>query len=133
MSLSDKTSFVQIIQAYGKILETTVSIPGTVVDSNKLPYPKQMIKDAIVLALRSTNDLKTKESLKFGYIQLSHWQQGVGDARQDLDVSALDIERDPKSVAKAIAEGLRGSEKWKTIAKEERDALKQELQDLGLW
>ena len=90
MSLSDKTSSVQIIQAYGKILETTVSIPGTVVDSNKLPYPKQMIKDAIVLALRSTNDLKTKESLKFGYIQLSHWQQGVGDARQDLDVSALD-------------------------------------------
>lgn len=60
------TDFVNIVQAYGKILETSAPVPGTVADANKLPYPKQQIKDAIVAALRNTDDPKMKEHLKCG-------------------------------------------------------------------
>lgn len=55
-SESADTDFVNIVQAYGKILETSAPVPGTVADASKLPYPKQQIKDAIVAALRSTDD-----------------------------------------------------------------------------
>lgn len=46
--------FVRIVQAYGNILETSVS--GMVADVSKLPYTKQQIKDAIVAAIRKSED-----------------------------------------------------------------------------
>ena len=45
------TDFVQIVQAYGKTLETDAPTPGTVADVNTLPFTKQQIKDAIVATL----------------------------------------------------------------------------------
>ncbi|MEW5792644.1 MAG: hypothetical protein ACOY4L_00655 [Pseudomonadota bacterium] len=130
---SSDTDFVQIVQAYGKTLETSAPAPGTVADINKLPYPKQQIKDAIVAALRMTDDSQIKEHLKVGYIQLSDWQEGVGESNQGLDVSALDMSQDTQSLAKAVLEQASGSEKWMAIAQKEQEALKQELQALGLW
>lgn len=127
------TDFVRIVQAYGKTMETSASVPWALADANKLPYPKQQIKDAIVAALRMTDDPQIKEHLKVGYIQLSDWQEGVGETNQGLDVSALDMSRDTESLAKAVLEQSSGSEKWTAIAQKEQEVLKQELQELGLW
>lgn len=66
-SESTDTDFVRIVQAYGKFLETSAPVPGMVADASKLPYPKEQIKDAIVAALRSTDDPQIKEHLKVGY------------------------------------------------------------------
>lgn len=125
--------FERIVQAYGKILETSAPVPGTVADANKLPYPKQQIKDAIVAALRCADDPQMKEHLKVGYIQLSDWQEGVGESNQGLDVSTLDMSQDTESLAKAVLEQSSGSKKWTAIAQKEQEALQQELQALGLW
>ena len=130
---SADTDFVSIVQAYGKILETSAPVPGTVADASKLPYPKQQIKDAIVAALRSTDDPQMKEHLKVGYIQLADWQEGVGETNQGLDVSALDMNQDAESLAKAVFEQSSGSEKWTAMAQKEQEDLKQELQAMGLW
>lgn len=125
--------FVQIVQAYGNTLETAAPTPGTVADANKLPYTKQQIKEAIVSALRSTDDAQTKEYLKIGYIQLSDWQEGVGESNQGLDMSVLDMSQYGRSRAKAaIAQSL-DSEKWTVMAQKEQETLQQELQELGLW
>jgi flagellar basal body-associated protein FliL len=132
-SESGDTDSVRIIQAYGKILETSTPVPGTVADASKLPYPKQQIKDAIVAALRSTDDQQMEEYLKAGYIQLSDWQEGVGETNQGLDVSALDMDQDAESLAKAVFEQSSGSQKWPEMAQKEYKVLKQELQALGLW
>lgn len=68
-----------------------------------------------------------------GYIQLSDWQEGVGESNQGLDVSALDTSQDTESLAKAVLEQSSGSEKWTAIAQKEQEALKQELQALDFW
>jgi len=132
-SESTDIDFVRIIKAYGKILETSAPVPGTVVDASKLPFPKQQIKDAIVAALRSTDDPHMKEHLKVGYIQLSDWQEGVGETNQGHDVSALYMNQDAEPLAKAVFEQSSGSQKWTAMAQKEQKALKQELQALGLW
>ena len=127
------TNFERVVQAYGKLLDTSAPVPGTVADVNKLPYSKQQIKDAIFAALRMTDDPQIKEHLKSGYIQLSGWQEGVGESNQGLDVSALDMSQDIESLAKTVIEQSTGSEKWTAIAQKEQEVLKQELQELGLW
>ena len=132
-SESADTDFVNIVQAYGKILETSVPVPGTVADASKLPYPKQQIKEAIVAALRSTDDPQMKEYLKVGYIQLSDWQEGVGETNQGIDVTGLDVNQDTESLANAVLDKSPGSEKWMAMAQKEQENLKRELQALGLW
>jgi len=130
---SNNPSFVGIVQAYGSILEASAPVPGTVADVSQLPYTKQEIKDAIVSALRMTEDPQIKEHLKVGYIQLADWQEGVGEANQGLDVSAIDMNQDTEDLAKAVLEQSKGSEKWASLAQQEQDVLKQELQALNLW
>jgi len=127
------TDFVRVVQAYGKLLETSSPVPGTVADVKKLPYPKLVIKKALVTAMRSTDDPKMKEHLKVGYIQLSDWQEGVGEIDLGLNMSALDMTQDTQSLAQAVLEQSSGSEKWTAIAQEEREALMKELQEMGLW
>lgn len=130
---SSETDFLQVVRAYGKALETEAPTPGTVADVKKLPYPKQVIKDAIVTALRRMTDSQTKEQLKVGYLCLSSWQEGVGEANQGFDVLSLDMSQDTESLVKAALEQSAGSGVWVDEIQKEQAALKQELQELGLW
>ena len=68
ISEANEPEFVRIVQEYGNTLETAAPAPGAIADENQLPYPKQKIKNAIVEALRITDDPQLKEHLKVGYI-----------------------------------------------------------------
>lgn len=124
------SEFMRIVQAYRNILET--SVPGMVADVSKLPYTKQQIKDAIVAAIRISEDSQMKEYLKVGYIQLSNWQVGVGESNQGFDVSAMNMNQDPETLANTVIEKLEGAEAWNTFVQKEQEALNKELQAIGL-
>lgn len=51
----------KIVQAYGATLEHNAPTPGCVADVSKLPYPKEEIKRALIVALRSTKDPKMRD------------------------------------------------------------------------
>jgi hypothetical protein len=102
-------------------------------DAGSLPHPKELIKQALILALLLETDPKQREVLKGGYIMLSDWQEGVGDEPVGLDVTKMDLNADPKELAKRIHDPVHRLIKWQAVAKEEREALKSELQKLGLW
>jgi len=116
-----------IVQAYGDILGSGAPAPGCVADTSKLPYPKETIKAALIMALKLTEDPQTKGHLKGGYLDLSNWQEGVGDIDQGFNVSALDKNIDPQSMAEIIVEQTTSSEKWTTMAQKEYETLLQEL------
>lgn len=128
-----ENNFIPIVQAYGKILETSAPTPGTIADVDKLPYTKKQIKDALIAALRSTDDPQMKEHLKVGYIQLADWQEGVGNSNQGLDLSNIDLNQDTESLAQQVLEQSAGTKDWAVVVQKERAALKQELQKLNLW
>jgi hypothetical protein len=123
----------KIIQAYGAVLQTQAPPPGCVADTDKLPFPKQKIKAALIISLKATTDQRMREMLKVGYIQLADWQEGVGETDQGLDLPNVDLNDDPVKLAQQVLAQGSGYEKWQPVVEAEQEKLKQELVDLGLW
>lgn len=122
-----------IVQGYGAVLESSAPAPGCVADIRGLPYPKERIKQALVFALRVTQELQVREQLKVAYISLADWQEGVGGDTVGIDLTDMDPSADPLEVAKRIASQGDVMKKWTPVVQAEQGELKSELQTLGLW
>ncbi|TLU67343.1 hypothetical protein FE810_03410 [Thalassotalea litorea] len=96
-----------IIQVYGEALEAAATLPPNLIDEIKLPYPKAIIKQAIIEGLKSSDDVEMKEQLKSGYIMLAEWWPDAKRTKQGQGISLKVLQ--------------------------EQAELKQELQRLGLW
>ena len=120
----------KIAGAYGNILENNAPVPGTFADTSKLPYPKPIIKQALTLLLSSNTDMQINEHIKTAYLLLADWQEGIGPTNVGLDITSMDISADPVQLAGKIASQDNDIEKWQTIANEERQRLKTELDNL---
>lgn len=123
----------KIVQDYSAVLGSAAPAPGCVADARKLPHQKERIKQALVFALRMTKEPQMREQLKVGYISLSDWQEGVGDATVGIDLTNMGPNADPVQLAKRITTQGAAAEKWLPKVKAEQEALKAELQKLGLW
>ena len=120
----------EIVSAYGTVLETG-PVPGTVADECELPYPKQIIKQALLVLLKTTTDPKMRGNLKAGYICLSDWQQGVGPYRVGFDISKIDQTGDALSIARRIAATEESAKSWLARAEVEQKCLVSELREMG--
>ncbi len=123
----------KIVQDYGAALGSSAPAPGCVADIHSLPHPKEQIKQAFVFALRLTKDPQMREQLKVGYISLADWQEGVGSSIAGIDLTNMELNADPLETAKGIASQGAAMEKWTPLVQAEQEALKAELQKLGLW
>ena len=79
----------KIIQAYGDSMVNNAPPSTGVADVSMLPYPKETIKAAIQIALKHTEDQEMLSSLKIGYLQLSDWQENVGETKGGFDFSTI--------------------------------------------
>jgi hypothetical protein len=122
-----------IVQAYAKVLEHSAPTPGCVADVSKLPFPKDMIKAALIAAMKLTGDKNTKEALKVGYVQLSSWQKNVGETDQGIDTLNMDLSQDTKALAELVLKQSEGAEKWLSVMEQDEVDLQRELVELGLW
>jgi hypothetical protein len=123
----------KLVQDYGAVLGSSAPAPGCVADVRNLPHSKERMKQALVFALRLTKEPQMREQLKSGYISLADWQEGVGNERVGIDLTKMDLNADPLEMAKRIASQGSVMEKWTPLVQAEREALKSELQKLGLW
>ena len=123
----------QIIHEYGAMLEHRAPTFDCVADVKKLPYPKDKIKQALIVGLRATSDAVGRNSLKMVYIRLADWQRGVGDTDAGLDASQLNLNDDPMKYAQQVLAQISDREKWSTIIETERRELEAELRRLGQW
>jgi hypothetical protein len=125
-----------LIQTYGAALEAAAATNAVVVDSNRLPAPKEKIKSALLVALQATQDPKMREQLKLGYVEISMFQPGVGSSPVACPIPSVP---DPNSheailaAAQSVAEAGAEVERWSAIASEERDRLVEELKRAGFW
>jgi len=118
----------KIVQKYGEVLQHSSPVAGCVADQDKLPYPKDVIKTALIKALQNTVDNHQKEVLKIGYLSLANWQSDVGDSNQGIDISKVDPMIDPTEFL-ALHES---SKDWSQIVQNEEMELQAELKELGL-
>jgi hypothetical protein len=124
---------LEIVQRYGAVLETSAPASGRVADVTRLPFPKDEIKEALIVAMKATSDSKTRDMLKCAYIQLADWQVGVGDSDVGLDMSKVGSSDDIEKQAQQILAMSDGHERWGLMAVAEGEMLKKELDQRGLW
>ena len=115
-----------IIRAYGKAIETSPVTPGCVADIRTLPYSKDKIKSALVLALKFTEDRTMQNQLKAGYLRLADYQENVGPNYQVIEGDVIDATNDSDSADKTQpTEELRVIASWASTVNEEKRQLRQ--------
>ena len=122
-----------IIRAYGPVLEEKGQKQLYVSDESKLPYPKEQIKKAILIALIISNDPDTKEMLKTGYLSLCLWQKGVGenDVMYSFDPDIVNTNDSPEKILQDLKEAEKEMDSsWLTIINHDRHSLRQEWDSL---
>ena len=125
-----------IVNAYGKVLEHLGPISGaTVADESKLPFPKEKIKAAILLALKSTSSSEQRAILKNGFIFLADFQPDVCGQNIGLDLTSVDVNKLDDAALLAMAKNISGNsdgrEQWLGRARTERQVLEQQLSAAG--
>jgi hypothetical protein len=124
---------VEIINKFGSVLEHEAPAPGCVADVTKLPFPKDQIRQALIIGLRANSDPKMKEMLKVAYIELANWQPGVGSVDQGLDASKLNLSGDIEALADKVLAQTQRQEEWAEAVRREQASSKHELEMFGFW
>lgn len=122
----------RVVQDYRVFLESSAPLPGRVADVSELPHSKDLIKDAISVCITELRDTQLTEHLKYGYLMLSAWQNGVGDKTLGPDFTQLDLEIDPLDLAQQIQQQSAPMEKWSPMIKDEQAKLTSELGAMGV-
>ena len=128
MSVGDA---ITIIQDYGYIMLHKSPAPFYISDVNKLPHPKENIKQALMMALSVNAEKQTMDALKIGYMQLANWQEGIGEV--DFAIGAVDGDEGVKEKIKRITSNYEEVDEWCELIEEERVMLKSDLVSIGAW
>jgi len=122
---------ITIIQKYGHIVLHESPAPFYISDVSKLPYPKDTIKQALMMALGVNGKPQVMDALKVGYLQLANWQEGIGEA--DLSIGMIDNNEDEVEKLRRVEEHLEEVKKWETILEREQTMLQSDLVSMGVW
>ena len=71
----------KIFRDFGASLNAAKKAAFFIADERELPHPRQRIKEAILYALRATQDPKMREELKSAYLSLAAWLPGIGKTK----------------------------------------------------
>ena len=100
---------------------------------NNFGVSEEHIKQALILGLHETNDERMKEMLKVGYVEISNWQENVGNEDQGLDFSKIDFNDNPRKTIEQFTKQTDIRKKWSPLVEAERKSLEKDLRNLGLW
>ena len=124
----------KIVHAYAAAILSRKSL---ISDVSELPYPKPIIKAALIAAISVTKDAKMQEQLKSSYVSLADWQEGVGLGPYPFDTPKKEeilsmSDADALAVMKRIAAASPSYTDMTARVATEAQALLDELKALGL-
>ena len=127
-------SSAELLGALGQLMERYP--PTALLDSSRLPAPKQKMKAVIKDVWKREPSLRNQLSL--AYVFLGHFQDGIGDAVLDCKMPDIKVGADgtpnllsAKQAAKEIADGPQGEalrqwSMWTKVSLAEAETLLQE-------
>ena len=122
---------LEIVGAYSEALERVRPHAGAVADAATLPYPKDIIKWALLIVLEVAEPAR-RERLKAAFVGLSEWQVHA-DFAQPFDSMRLRRKLDPLALAGELGARRTPEDRWRAAAREEQSALVTELKRRGFW
>jgi len=120
-----------IVADFGEHMESRPVPLGTVRDSSELPHPKELIQAAFERLFADGVDPEWREAIKIAYLELSSWQVGVGPSSVGLDTSKLDLNADPRELARAVMAQQAAGAEFVTASTAERQKRQEELDRLS--
>jgi hypothetical protein len=97
----------RIVADYGDFMQSSAfPTPGCIADTKKLPYDKERIKRALILAIKLSDNHDTKQTLKVAYSGLADFQDGVGESDIGLDTRRIPELQNIDSLGKAQLESI---------------------------
>jgi NADPH-dependent ferric siderophore reductase len=126
----------EIVTAYGAVLAEPSAL-GSVRDLRSLPYSKEDIKTALMIALKVTVDAAIREHLKVGYISLADFQMLSDSEVRSLQLWDNALSSSKSAAADALfhtvaAEGDVAIAVMRRVA-DEAGVLATELKAAGFW
>jgi hypothetical protein len=128
MSVNDA---ITIIQEYGEVMLHKSPAPFFIADIKKLPYPKDSIKNALMLVLSAKAHEGMMDALKIGYLQLANWQEEVGDT--DMAIGMVDDGESSQDKLKRVKAHYEEVKIRNALLEDERAVLKNDLVSIGVW
>lgn len=125
-----KTGFEEAqhkVLSYARCIEDVAPMPGRVVDEMRLPYPKAELKEALLICIDNIPDGRLADELRAGYMLLPAFQPGVGECTLGTDLSRIDLEADPLTVAAQIERESEMVRRWKPVIEAELESARQDL------
>ena len=122
----------EILRGYEEARASMKPLHASVADAAGLPYPKDLIKWALLLVLGAIPDAG-REPLKAAYIGLADWQMVEDVESGGFESSRLRRKVDPLTLAKEFAARANPGDRWVAAARDEQAALIDELRRKGFW
>jgi hypothetical protein len=123
---------LEILRGYDDALANKKPRHGSVADAADLPFPKETIKWALLLAMDAVAP-EQREPLKVAYMSIAEWQLAEEVESAGFDSMRLRRKLDPLSLAKEFAARATPASRWTTAAREEQSTLIDELRRKGFW
>jgi len=123
---------LEILRGYDDALANKKPRHGIVADAADLPFPKETIKWALLLAMDAVAP-EAREPLKAAYLSLADWQVAEEVESAGFDSMRLRRKLDPLSLAKEFAARATPSARWTNAARDEQSTLVTELRRKGFW
>jgi hypothetical protein len=129
LSIEDATT---VINSYGAVLAKKGDCGAIILDAAILPYSKEKIKSATLLALRHVSSIEEGKALISGYLSLADFQPGVGTPVEALASGSVPTtDADIARTLQQVLDRRPRWEKWTAIANKELEILNQELRANG--
>ncbi len=122
----------RMVLDYARYLEGASPMPGQVLDASCLPHDKELLRDALLFCISNSSDPRLEEHLKAGFLMLSAFQHGVGEAGAGVEFAALDLDADMLDTAHHLEMQQERSQHWSLIAGRELQQMQEELNELEL-
>jgi hypothetical protein len=120
-----------ITNRFGSYMEASVVAPGTVADTSELPFPKELIKQALAIVFLESRDSNFREAIRVGYLELANYQPGIGPVRLGPDLRKMDLS-DPLQSARQFLDESKAAEKWLAAVEAESKKLEKDLDRLNM-
>lgn len=123
----------EIVWSYGDVLENSTPATGTFADASRLPHPKPVIKQALIVMLRSNDNPRIKAYLKSAYLALANWQDGAESSGRGHALKRMNTASGSRKRTIQPLTQVQDFEKSLARVKAEGQQLRSELQILDLW
>ena len=117
--------YQHIINTYGELLEEEPPVPSLLYDVDTLPLSKDIIKEACLWAIKQTDDTDTLDALKFSYLRLANYQEGIQQALLENGIEPFYGIVDPESI------DMEKYLKWLKFHQERMPIVNQEMIELS--